>query len=286
MNRKWSRLLAIILPVLFICGASKANDDLSENQKNNVEVVDGELIWADLYSANVESSINFYSNTFGWTVKSFGKKADKYRIFYDGEKPIAGLLARDARRKKTEQAVWIGSITNRDISISLTKAVANGATIILNSHHFDLYGERAVLADSDGGVLALLTIDESIKQHNNISTKWNWAQLFSIDTKKSAKFYQEVFGYSAEVIDESKATYFLLQQEQYLASIVNLPESFEQRNRWVNFLSVDDLKATISKAKSNGAEVIFEPSSNTSLAIIADPDGAFIGLIQMETSDE
>jgi predicted enzyme related to lactoylglutathione lyase len=286
MNKRWNKWSVIFLPLLFFCATGQANNSLPENQLNKEKVVNGELVWADLYSADVESSIRFYSKTFGWTIKNRGEKSEEYRIFYDGDKPIAGLLARDARRKKTGHAVWIGSIADNDISASLTKTVANGGTIILNAHDFDLYGERAVIADSDGGVLALLKLDESKKQYNNISKKWNWAQLFSIDTKKAADFYQKVLNYSTEVIDESTATYFLLQQNLYVASIVNLPKSFEQRNRWVNFLAVEDFTETLSRAKENGAKVIYEPNSINPLAIISDPDGAFIGLIQAEISDE
>lgn len=42
-------MLAIALPVLFVCITSKANDSFSEGSQNNVDLIDGKLIWADLY---------------------------------------------------------------------------------------------------------------------------------------------------------------------------------------------------------------------------------------------
>lgn len=277
MTIKWNKWLYLSL---LACSITFTTEVVAnENQEQELSI-NGQLIWADLYSANVDASINFYNNTFGWTTKVFGKKSGKYHIFYDGELPIAGLLARNAQRGKTEKALWIGSIAQNKISSTVEIASENNATIILKAHHFELYGERAVLADPSGGVIALLNIDKNKK--NKISTKWNWAQLFSIDTEASANFYRDTFNFTLNEISENSETFFLLNNDNYLASIVKLPESFEQRNRWVNFLNVTDLNQIIEKAKSNGAEIIYAPKDNQDLAILADPNGALIGLIQTE----
>jgi predicted enzyme related to lactoylglutathione lyase len=67
-----------------------------------------------------------------------------------------------------------------------------------------------------------------------------------------------------------------------MASIVSLPESFEQRDRWVNFIEVDNLVDTLAKATKNGATVIYQPKDDT-IAIISDPNGALLGLNEQET---
>lgn len=66
------------------------------------------------------------------------------------------------------------------------------------------------------------------------------------------------------------------------ASIVKLPESFEQRDRWVNFIEVENIDTILSKATDNGATIIYQPES-IGLAIIADPNGALLGLTQQES---
>lgn len=58
--------------------------------------------------------------------------------------------------------------------------------------------------------------------------------------------------------------------------------AFEQRDRWVNFIEVNKLNTILSKATANGATVIYQPK-NRGLAIIADPNGALLGLTQQES---
>lgn len=242
----------------------------------------GKFAWADLYTGNVKSSLDFYTDTFGWTVKKFGKKNTRYHLLYDGTKPVAGVLARSAQRNKTEKALWIGSVVTDNVQKNVKNAVENNATVILKPHDFLLYGTRAVIADPQGGVIALVEFDESNQAHKKISDKWNWAQLFSINTEKAASFYKSTLNYSIEKVSQNKQSFYLSQQSEVRASIVTLPNSFEQRDRWVSFIDVNNLSALLVKATKNGAEIIYESQDNQ-LAIIADPNGALLGLTEQES---
>jgi len=242
----------------------------------------GKLIWADLYTGDVSASLDFYSKTFGWSVKDFGKDNAKYHLLYDGEQPIAGVLARPAHRNKTENALWIGSIATDNVQAVVNKATENKATILLQPHDFALYGKRAVIADPQGGIIGLLDIDAENKTHQKISNKWDWAQLFSINTDKAAAFYNSSFNYRIEKVAPQQNSLYLIQQDEIRASIVELPASFEQRDRWVNFVMVSNLTKTLTAATTNGAEIIHQPEGDT-FAIIADPHGALLGLTEQES---
>lgn len=241
----------------------------------------GKLIWADLYTSDVKASLDFYRKTFDWSVKKFGDKNARYHLLYDGEHAIAGVLARPATRNKTESALWIGSIATDSVEENVNSANQHKATIILQPHDFALYGKRAVIADPQGGVIALLDIDEKNKEHQKISQRWDWAQLFSVDTEKAAMFYKNAFNYSVERVSTEQSALYLVQKGEIRASVVKLPESYEQRDRWVNFIEVVNLNTTLTKAIANGATIIHQPESDT-LAIIADPHGALLGLVEQE----
>ncbi|WP_057833050.1 VOC family protein [Colwellia sp. TT2012] len=242
----------------------------------------GSLVWADLYTSDVKASLDFYTKTFAWTVKKFGKDSAKYHILYDGEQPIAGVLGRSAERNKTDNALWIGSIATDDVQANVDRASQNKATILMQAHDFALYGKRAVIADPQGGVIALLDLNENNKAHQKISNKWDWAQLFSVDIQKAATFYQSSFNYSIEKVAPEQSSLYLIQQDEIKASIVKLPAAFEQRDRWVNFIEVANLANTLAAAVKNGAEIIHQPDGDA-LAIIIDPNGAFLGLTEQES---
>ena len=203
-------LLPLLLPLLlnsngaFAAQPEQTDKDIITNQH-------GKLVWADLYTGDVEASLKFYRDTFGWTVKAFAKNDAKYHIFYQDEQPIAGLLARDSKRNKTDNALWVGSIDTDNVASRSELSAKNNASIILAPHEFKLYGKRAVLADPQGGVIALLELDLTNKNHQKISNKWDWAQLFSINTKQAASFYQDTFDYTIEPINASEDNFYLIQ---------------------------------------------------------------------------
>lgn len=271
----------LLLPLLLNSNASIAAQPEPSTQEK-IQNQHGKLVWADLYTGDVNASLKFYQDTFGWTVKAFAKDNAKYHILYDNGQAIAGVLARDSKRNKTDNALWVGSIDTDNVASRSELSAKNNATIILPPHEFKLYGKRAVLADPQGAIIALLELDLTNKNHQKISTKWDWAQLFSTNTQKAALFYQDAFDYTIEPLNTNKDSFFLIQSESVQASIVNLPESFEQRDRWVNFIEVNNITAVLSKATTHGATIIYHPTDK-GLAIISDPHGAFIGLTEQES---
>jgi len=283
MKIKSKYYLSLFFPLLLSSQSIFAEQSNSTAEQAIEQEMQGKLVWGDLYSSDVNASIDFYNKTFGWTTKKFGKDNTRYHIFFDGVEPIAGVISRPAQRNQTERALWIGSFTTKNIQKIVTKAVDKKATVILKPHDFKYFGKRAVIADPQGGIVALLELDKINENHKKISNKWNWAQLFSVDTTKAATFYQHSFDYNVEDIGESKQHYYLAQQGEFRASIVDLPDSFEQRDRWVNFIEVDNLTSTLDKAIENGAEVIYKPDESNQLAIISDPSGALLGLTEQES---
>ena len=275
---------AVLFPLLLSSSFLAVAESEQPINKIATQEQHGKLIWADLYTGDVNASLDFYTKTFGWSVKKSGKDNAKYHLLYDGEQPIAGVLARPANRNKTENALWIGSIATDNVQAVVNKATENKATILLQPHDFALYGKRAVIADPQGGIIGLLDIDANNKAHQKISDKWDWAQLFSINTDKAAVFYQSSFNYRIEKVAPQQSSLYLIQQDEIRASIVNLPTSFEQRDRWVNFVVVTNLTKTLTAATKNGAEIIHQPQGDT-FAIIADPNGALLGLTEQESEE-
>lgn len=274
--------LSVLFTLMLTSTMTSAEEQQSASKQKQWSLQQGKLIWADLYTGDVQASLDFYTNTFGWTVQKYGNQNKNYHLLYDGEEAVAGVLSRSAQRKKTEEALWIGSIATNNVQASATAATTNNATLLLAPHDFFLYGKRSVIADPQGGVIAFLDISNSIKAKQSISRKWNWAQLFSIDTKKSADFYQKVFNFTIDEVEHNPSSYYLSQQGEVRASIVKLPASFEQRDRWVHFLEVENLSEIIAKAIQNGAQIIYQPEG-LYLAIIADPNGALLGLTEKES---
>lgn len=240
---------------------------------------DGQLIWADLYSSDVPASIDFYSNTFNWQVKKLSDENGSYHLFFDGNTPIAGLLDRQAKRTQTDNALWVGAFSNTNVEKAVSRSEAHDGTVILAAHNFITYGQRAVIADDQGGIFSLVDRTTSQYSEHAISKRWNWAQLLSPKPRQALTFY--IASVEAEV-EQSGENFLLAKNDFYTSGISPLPEGYEIRNRWINFLTVDNIAVTLKAVKDNGGNVIMLPSKENSSAIIKDPQGAVLGLIELE----
>jgi hypothetical protein len=96
--------LAALIPLLLFSTFLSAAEPEKLNEQTMLQEQQGKIIWADLYTGDVKTSLNFYTDTFDWIVKKFKGKNYKYHLLFDGDQAIAGLLARAAQRNKTDTA--------------------------------------------------------------------------------------------------------------------------------------------------------------------------------------
>jgi len=120
--------------------------------------------------------------------------------------------------------------------------------------------------------------------------KFVWAELFTSDSAAAAKFYTGVFGWTATTLDQHGVAYTVFTNG-------NLPVAgLRQRSssaathgsRWINYISVTDIAASLSMATKLGAVVRAPARAFPNLgtqAIITDGDGAPVGLIQSSSGD-
>ena len=69
------------------------------------------------------------------------------------------------------------------------------------------------------------------------------------------------------------------------ASVAPLAEKPGAHPAWLLYVRVDDVKAAAARATSLGGRVVLSPSDSPTKywrAVIADPNGAHIGLVQLE----
>jgi len=257
----------------------------------------GKFIWADLFSADVDSSIAFYTKVFGWeAIKTGGTlrtgNGDIYYHLVSQGKPIAGIVSRPTVKGETDKALWIGHISTQNVQVAVDKAESLGSKVLLEPRLFGERGTHAIIVDPQGGIVGLLRSDSGDpKDEDAISGEWSWAQLFSINPNAAMKFYSEVIGYEAQELPQTEREndFILSQDNTARAGIVPLPKSLPQQDRWIGFVSVNSIDETLRKAKSMGARIIYAPRKEVfdgQLAIIADPNGALIGLIQKLDTDQ
>lgn len=111
-----------------------------------------------------------------------------------------------------------------------------------------------------------------------------WNELASPDVKKAKDFYGKVFGWQFHDVDMGGMMYTLIKLgEKDIGGIWAIPQ--EQKKEipphWMSYILVENIEASLEKAKKQGASVV-KPVTQVGdagrLAILIDPTGAHIAL--------
>ena len=113
---------------------------------------------------------------------------------------------------------------------------------------------------------------------------FSWNELMTRDAAASAKFYTALFGWSREEMDMQDYTYSMFKSgDRAVCGMFTLPPDAESMPvMWMPYVTVEDLEASVARAKELGATVHKEITTIQMgrFAILADPQGAVIGLWQ------
>ena len=112
-----------------------------------------------------------------------------------------------------------------------------------------------------------------------------WHELFTEDVTGAVPFYSELLGLELETADMGDFQYTMLKKGEHTeAGFVpkdsTTPEGTP--NHWYPYIHVDDVDATIEKAKTLGAEAYMgpmDPMENLRIAVLGDPQRATFGIL-------
>ncbi|NNE94058.1 MAG: VOC family protein [Verrucomicrobiales bacterium] len=112
--------------------------------------------------------------------------------------------------------------------------------------------------------------------------KFCWNELISTDSGASKQFYSNLFGWEVDDMDMGDFTYSMFKTpgapdgpEGMAAGLMQAPMEGIP-SHWLSYVLVEDVEATLEKAKSLGATVVKETTELPmgTLAIFTDPQGA------------
>ncbi len=114
-----------------------------------------------------------------------------------------------------------------------------------------------------------------------------WHELMTTDTKGAIAFYTEVIGWKTQPFNDSPDPYTMWVGSQGpLGGVMTLPDAAKKMGappHWMGHIAVDDVDATVVRAKDAGATIYVPPQDVPTVgrfSVIADPQGASISLFK------
>lgn len=251
------------------------------------ERLPGKFIWGDLVTDDVPTARKFYAQLFGWSFRDVGN----YSIAANDERPLAGMFQRPKPANGEAKPRWFGYISVPNVSKAQKVVTGAGGKVVAAPQKLPARGEQAVFTDPEGAVFGVIRSQggDPMDFQPDIGD-WVWIQLLSRDGKKAAEFYSAVAGY--EVVENTatnRLSDFVLTSKGFArATVRTIPTDGEPvKPNWLPFVRVKSVAESVAKAKELGGKVWLEPRAerfNGKVAIIADPTGGAIGLLELDVA--
>jgi predicted enzyme related to lactoylglutathione lyase len=116
--------------------------------------------------------------------------------------------------------------------------------------------------------------------------KFVWHEQVSADAKQAQDFYTQLFGWETEVFKPGEIDYTMIASGGQTHGGFGKAMEGAPPPHWLGHVRVEKLEDTIEKAKSAGGKLAagpFEMPDVGRVAIVNDPQGAFVSLYQPET---
>jgi hypothetical protein len=255
-------------------------------QRPNAEHHDGKIIWVDLVTPDLGQAKRFYGELFNWTYYS-SPGDGRYVTAYLRDHPVGGMVEKPLPVGAEKSAAWLTYLSAPNVEAANEDALAHGAKDLLAPRTYANRGRRAVLADPQGAVVALLKSNGGDPPDSLVEPdRWIWSTLITRDVAAAGAFYRAVFGYQLDQLPaDDGLRQIILEKDGYARASVNeiAGGGNPLHPRWLNFVRVEDAAASVAKAVSLGALVLVTPHVDRHggrLAVLADPAGAVFGVME------
>lgn len=248
----------------------------------------GRFVWGDLVTSDVAAAADFYSKVFGWTFETYGGDDDRdtYTLALADGLPIGGMVFdQRAMRGKVPSARWVGLISVADVKASAAAATASGGRVVYAPVMLGERGETAVFKDPEGVLFGVVNSKngDPLDYAGDIN-EWYWIDLWTADVEQAAQFYRAVVGYETmPVADDGPRSGLRLLSGGFARAGIMQKRDKKTTPTWLPYIRVADVRASAAAAKAAGGKVVLQPlaMSGMTVAIIADPTGAPVGIVQV-----
>ena len=229
---------------------------------------DGVPCWVESLQPDPGAGVAFYEGLFGWEFEGSGPiDGDPSREYF-----VARLRGRDVAGVAPTppgfdfpSSSWVTQVQADDVEATAARAEQAGGSILAGPMDFGSIGKLIVVADPQGGTLALW--QPGVRRGAEIVNEpnaWAMSALTTPDPEAAAGFYGEVFGWTTESFGEGPGaiTLFRLpgfhggEPEQPVSRevVATMMAGEEERASWTPDFWVDDVDTSIAEARKLGGE--------------------------------
>ena len=238
----------------------------------------GRFIWHELMTSDPAAAASFYSDVMGWTAHR--DDAD-YTTLRNGNASIGGIPKLQTW-KEGDRPYWTGTVLVDDVD--RTAQLARDIGGIVSVEPVDVPNARfAIIEDFRGGSMHVSRPVARVRLHDSRQPgEFYWCEYEATDGNAALGFYGLLFGWVS--LDERAGSpageLTVFGRNGIPIGSIHADQGLP--NRWLYFIQVTDLDASIKRALAKGGSIRAQPSSVSDgrVAVLYDPQGAVFALHQ------
>ncbi|MFO0669300.1 MAG: VOC family protein [Polyangiaceae bacterium] len=243
----------------------------------------GMFVWRELMTPDVDAALRFYGETFGWKTKGMPMPhGGTYHLLNAGETGVGGMM-QCPDDMKTMPPFWSSYVSVPDVDAACEKAKASGGKVAFGPMNLENVGRMAMILDPQGACFwAFKSAQGDGERSRPGAGHFCWEQLNTTDTGAAKKFYTDVLGWKSQGFGQGMETFGVgPRMEDQAGSLMTAPPGVPAH--WLTYVAVDklgDACARVTRAKGTVVMERLEIPTVGAIAVIKDPQGAFLGLFE------
>jgi predicted enzyme related to lactoylglutathione lyase len=248
----------------------------------------GQFVWRELMTTDVDASVRFYGEAFGWNVAAI-KMPDgtDYKFAKVGDAGVAGIMKHPMAGMPP---YWSGSVSVDDVDAAAGRVTAAGGKVIVPPMDAGGMGRYAGFMDPQGAVVnAWKSNDGDGAAGERASVgMFCWEQLNTTAQADALAFYGAVFGWTNKPFGSGGANMKVFEAGTVqVASVMQPPPVVPAPAYWWSYVVTDKLTSLYDRVKAQGGKVMVERidlATVGSIGVIQDNVGAMLGVFEQPAS--
>ena len=252
----------------------------------------GTVCWVELATTDAEAARLFYGPLFGWTGAEIPMPdGSPYTLLQQDGHSSAGLYRlSDEQQRDGVPPHWMIYTAVEDADAAAEAARSNGGTVLVEPMSVPNVGRMVFLQDCEGASFAILNPSDSAPGLGSKDAPGGlcWTELSSRDPEGAEAFYGAVLGWDARPQETPGGPYTMFSADgEDVGGMVQMNEEWgEMPAAWMPYFGIADIDAALKQIPSLGGEVAMGPVEAEGVgrfAVVQDPQGAFLSIIQLES---
>jgi predicted enzyme related to lactoylglutathione lyase len=253
----------------------------------------GSFCWFECGTPDPEAAKKFYTGLFGWNAVDVPMPAGmegNYTLLKIGDDDIAGMYRMAGPQFEGVPPHWMTYVSVEDVDDTANRAKSLGGQVNHGPMDVPGVGRVAFLQDPTGAGIALFKAGEhcGAAQLGPVPGSFGWSELATNDTKAARAFYTELFRWGVKEAENAPMPYteFQLGGQSIGGMMALTPQHGDAPPNWLPYVMVEDCAVSAGKVAELGGQIIVPATHIPNVgdfAVFADPTGAVLAIIQLET---